>query len=260
MIKGLLFDLSGTIHIGDRLLPGVNETLLELGRKGLPMRFVTNTSRQTRNMLLERLKRLGLGIVGEHLFTAPQAVHDFLCEQRLRPLLLIHPELAPEFSDLPQENPDAVVLGDAADAFCYASLNRAFRLLLEGAPLLAVGDNRFFREPDGLSLDAGPFVKALEYAAGCKAILLGKPAPGFFLAAVDSLGLAADEVLMIGDDVETDINGASRAGLRAVLVRSGKYRAGDEARLADPGTPVCDDLCGIVRLLQASGPLRATCL
>jgi ribonucleotide monophosphatase NagD (HAD superfamily) len=101
-------------------------------------------------------------------------------------------------------------------------------LLINGAPLLGVGRNRYFKTGGKLQLDAGPFIQALEYAADIEAEILGKPAAGFFHAAVDSLGCKPDEVLMIGDDVEADINGAMQAGLQACLVRTGKYLPGDE--------------------------------
>ena len=135
-----------------------------------------------------------------------------------------------------------MVIGDAADAFSYEHLNRAFRLVLDGARLLAVGDNRYFKEGEGLSLDAGPFVKALEYAADCEAIILGKPSPAFFHAAAAQLGCLPGQVLMVGDDVFSDVNGALKAGLKAALVRTGKYRSGDEAKIIAPGACVCADL------------------
>lgn len=231
-IKGVLLDLSGTLHIGPEALPGAVEAVHRLRRTGLKVRFVTNTSRQSRRMLLERLQRIGLDISPEHLFTAPFAVHEYLRERQLRPFLIVHPNLEEDFSDLPRENPDAVVLGDAGEAFCYERLNAAFRLLLDGAPLLSVGDNRYFRESDGLSLDVGPFVRALEFAAGKKVIVLGKPSSGFFHRAVTDLGCRPDETVMVGDDVESDVNGALAAGLQGVLVRTGKYRPGDDVAIS----------------------------
>lgn len=126
----------------------------------------------------------------------------------LRPLLLIHPELAPDFAGLDSAQPNAVVVGDAGDHFRYATLNHAFRLAHGGAPLLALGRNRYFQEADGLSLDAGPFVAALEYAAGVAAELLGKPAPALFAAALRAAACPPGAAVMIGDDVEADVNGA----------------------------------------------------
>jgi HAD superfamily hydrolase (TIGR01458 family) len=178
MIKGVLLDLSGTVYIDDQLLPGALEAISSLQTQHIPLRFITNTSRRSRQTLLHKLRELGLAIDPAEVFTAPQAVRNYLVEHRLTPWLLVHPAIEEEFSDLCGSVPNVVVLGDAAEAFTYANLNTAFRLLLEGARLLVVGDNRYFREGDGLSLDAGPFVTALEYASGCQAIILGKPATG----------------------------------------------------------------------------------
>lgn len=242
MIKGLLLDLSGTLYVGDQALPGAREAIRLVERSGLPVRYVTNTSRSTRRTVFARLQTMGFPIAEEQIFTAPLAVRQYLRSHRLRPWLLVHPNLKQEFADLPQQDPNAVVLGDAADGFSYANLNRAFRLVLEGAPLLAVGNNRYFLEPDGMSLDAGPFLRALEYAADTRAIILGKPATAFFHTAVKSLNCQPREALMVGDDVLSDVNGALNAGLQAALVQTGKYRSGDENHIDRRNGRVCRDL------------------
>jgi len=246
MIKGILLDLSGTVYIDDQLLPGAIEAIERLHARQIPMRYITNTSRRSRRAIVRNLQQRGLSISEEEVFTAPQAVHEYLVEHQLTPWLLVHPAVEEEFSDLVGPEPDAVVLGDAADAFTYANLNRAFRLLLDGARLLAVGDNRFFMEADGMSLDAGPFVTALEYASSCRAIIIGKPSAAFFHAAASQLGCRPREILMIGDDVYSDVNGALRAGMKAALVQTGKYRPGDEGQISAPGASVCADLLTVV--------------
>ncbi len=93
-----------------------------------------------------------------------------------------------------------------------------------------------------MSLDAGPFVVALEYALGREATVLGKPSADFFRAALDSLGCGPEQAVMVGDDVEADVGGALAAGIAGLLVRQGKYRVGDESRIEPPPTAVCDDL------------------
>ena len=226
---------------GDRPIPGATEALARLRESGLPLRFVTNTTRQSRAALLRDLAGRGLAIAQDELFTPATAARDLLVARGLRPLLLIHPDLAPDFADLDTAAPNAVVVGDAGEHFRYATLNQAFRLVHGGAPLLALGRNRYFKEADGLSLDAGPFVAALEYASGQTAELLGKPAPAIFRAALESIGCEAADAVMIGDDVDSDVNGAIDAGLRGILVNTGKYRPGDESRLK-PGGVVVNDI------------------
>jgi HAD superfamily hydrolase (TIGR01458 family) len=228
MIKGVLLDLCGVLYVGDRALSGAREAVKRLEHSGLPVRFVTNSSRSTRPMIWEKLTRLGFAIPSEHIYTAPMAVQRYLREHSLRPYLIIHPRLEAEFTDFPQHDPNAVVLGDAGSAFCYERLNTAFRLLLESAPLLSVGDNRYFLEDDGLSLDVGPFMTGLEYATGKQALVLGKPAAEFFHAALAEIGCRPEETVMVGDDAASDVLGALRAGLQGVLVQTGKFRVGDE--------------------------------
>ena len=164
----------------------------------------------------------------------------------------MHPDLLPEFEEFSTAEPNAVVLGDAGGALTYDGLNRAFRLLMEGGPLIAMGRNRYFREDSGLSLDAGPFTAALEYASGVKAEIVGKPDPEFFHLALSDIGCPPGEAVMIGDDVHDDVCGAVDAGLRGILVRTGKYRPGDERRLPAPVATVADDLAGAVeKILDA---------
>jgi HAD superfamily hydrolase (TIGR01458 family) len=128
------------------------------------------------------------------------------------------------------ERPEAVVMGDLGDAWTFDRLNQAFRLVLDGAQLVALQKNRFWKVEQGLVLDAGPFVAAIEFATGVTAQVIGKPAAEFFRAAARALGLSVAELVMVGDDAEADVLGAQEAGCLGVLVRTGKYRPGDETR------------------------------
>ena len=179
-VRGVLLDIAGVLYDGDMVIPDAINGFRELRDAGLPLRLVTNTSRRPKRALLDQLRRLGFEVAENELFTATEALVSHLVRNRLRPFLLVHPNLDGEFTGLDKKQPNAVVLGDAAERFTYQRLNAAFRLLIDGAPLLAIATNRYFREPEGLSLDAGPFVAALEYAAQTGAMLFGKPAPAFF--------------------------------------------------------------------------------
>jgi HAD superfamily hydrolase (TIGR01458 family) len=244
MIRGVLLDLAGVVYEGDRALPGAIDAVAHLHQAGLLLRFVTNTTRATKRTLLERLARLGLDIADSELFTPAQAARDWLAQHDCSPSLLVHPALAKEFADIPERAYRAVVVGDAGEAFSYANLNAAFRKIIDGAELIALAKNRTFKDEDGkLSLDAGAFVTALEYATGRDALVLGKPAAAFFAAALASMDCPPERAVMVGDDAEADIAGALQAGLsRAVLVRTGKYRHGDEDRFAPPPTVSVENL------------------
>jgi HAD superfamily hydrolase (TIGR01458 family) len=246
MIKGVLLDLSGVLYVGKKPLPGAHEALRRLVASGLPTRFVTNTTRSPRNAILAKLAGMQFRAADDTLFTAPQAALAYIEQQDLHPYLLIHPDLQGEFPQHPHEAWDSVLVGDAGAEFTYHNLNTAFRIVIDGAPLLAMGYSRYFKESQGLSLDIGPFVAALEFAADVRAKVLGKPAPEFFEAAVSGLGCEPEQVVMVGDDAQADVGGAIAAGLQGVLVRTGKYRPGDEDSIEQPSVMAVDDITAAV--------------
>jgi HAD superfamily hydrolase (TIGR01458 family) len=232
MIDVLLLDLSGVLYDGDRVIPGAPEAVARARDGGIPVRFITNTSQKTRSGLLAHLSGMGFEVSPDELFSAVDAARGWLEQRDLRPWCLVHRDIRSEFEDLASEDPNAVLITDAAEDFTYANLNRAFQLCLAGAPLVGVGRNRYFKSGDDLLLDAGPFIRAVEFAADVEATIVGKPAAAFFRLALQSTGVAPAQALMVGDDVFGDVQGALAAGLAGCLVRTGKYRAGDEARIA----------------------------
>lgn len=228
MIKAIFFDLSGVIYTGQSAIVGAVEAIARVQSSPLQIRFVTNTSRLTRKFLLNGLQGMGFDIRSGQLFTATSAAIAWVRQYHKRPYCLVHDNIKTEFAELDQSDPDAVIIGDAADGFNYASLNRAFQLCQQGAPLIGIGRNRFFKLGDELLLDAGPFIAAIEYAASCEAIIMGKPSAAFFEQVLATVDCTADEVLMTGDDVYGDVEAALHNGLQACLVQTGKYQAGDE--------------------------------
>jgi len=249
MVKGVLLDLSGVLYVGNKLLPNALQSLELLHKQNIPLRFITNTTRSTRYDLLKKLSIKGLKIPKEQLFTAPIAARQYVKDHKLSPYLLIHPNLRPEFSEFKNQDFDAVLVGDAGSSFTYETLNAAFRILLDGATLLAMGDNRYFKEEDGFSLDAGPFVHALESASGVKATILGKPANEFFLAAIKDFHCSPNQVVMVGDDVDADVNGALSAGLQSILVQTGKYRASDDQCIQNASAQIATDIGAAVDII-----------
>lgn len=249
MIKGVLLDIAGVLYDGDRPVPGSAEAVERLRAAGLPIRCVTNSTRNPRSVIVEKLDAMGFGVAAEDVFTPAAAACDLLRERGRAAHLLIHPDLEEDFAGLSETSGDrTVVIGDAADGFTYASLNVAFRELTAGADLMALASNRSFNDSDGeLSLDAGAFVAALEYASGKEAEIVGKPAPAFFESALSSMGVAADAAVMVGDDAQADVAGALRAGIgQAVLVRTGKYRDGDETRASQAPSHLAENLAAAV--------------
>jgi HAD superfamily hydrolase (TIGR01458 family) len=192
---------------------------------------------------------MGFTLAASEIQTAALAARTLVRSRGLRPLWLIHPDIAGEMGES-HPDPNVVVLGDMGSHFTYPILNHAFRLLMQGLPLMAMARNRYFMEPDGLSLDMGAFVAGLEYSAGIKAEITGKPAPSFFDAALSELGIGPAEAVLIGDDLADDIGGAQAAGIPGILVRTGKYRAGDDAHPDIRPAAVYDDFTAVVDALM----------
>ena len=204
--------------------------------EGIPFRYLTNTTSRPRRAVVDRLRGLGVDAGVDQVLTPAVAAVAWLRRQGVeRPALFVPEATATEFAGLDplpdgaEDGAGAVVVGDLGAGWDFATLNRAFRLLAcdPAPPLVALGLTRYWRAHDGLRLDAGPFVRALEYASGRAAVVLGKPDPAFYGTAVDDLGLPPDQVVMVGDDVRSDVEGAQRAGLTGVLVRTGKFAPSD---------------------------------
>jgi HAD superfamily hydrolase (TIGR01458 family) len=251
-VRALLVDLEGTVYQGRALIPGAAEALAEAGRRGIPHLFVTNTTSRPRSAVVEELAGMGLRVEPGRVLTAPRAARALLEARGIsRADLVVAPRLLEDFPGIAQDDeaPQAVVLGDLGDAFTYARLNRAFRHLLAGAELVTLARNRYWRAADGFMLDVGGFAAALEYSSGREAVLAGKPAPAFFRAALDALGVSPQEAAMIGDDLESDVGGGQAAGMRGVLVRTGKHRADETARSSVRPDAVLGSLAELGRLL-----------
>ena len=141
-------------------------------------------------------------------------------------------------------------MGDLGEAWTFSLLNQAFRHLMDGAELLAIQRNRYWHMDGGLSLDAGPFIAALEYGSGKTATLVGKPSPAFFTAAARDLGLPHDRIAVVGDDLESDVAGARNAGMIGIAVRTGKYRPQDEEKAQEAADLVGDSIAETPSLLD----------
>ncbi len=244
-MKALLFDMDGVLYNGPSLIPGAPETLAWLREQQIPHLFVTNTTSRGRSVLVEKLKRFGIPATEEQIFSPARATAAWLRTQAPGDLALFLPKAAHgEFEGLPilpesaESGARYVIAGDLGEGWSFRTLNRAFRLLHSSpeAQLIALGLTRFWQAEDGLRLDTAPFVAALENATRKQALVFGKPAEAFFHGALEQLGLPAGEVLMVGDDVEVDVGGAQKAGLRGALVKTGKFRPENLSHAVKPDT------------------------
>ncbi|XP_071537931.1 haloacid dehalogenase-like hydrolase domain-containing protein 2 [Panulirus ornatus] len=245
-VAAVLIDLSGTIHIEDYVIPGSIEALKRLRATNVKIKFVTNTTKESKRILHERLTSIGFSIDKEEIFTSLTAARQLIDTRNLQPYMLIADAAKEEFAHIASGNQNAVLVGLAPEKFDYEHMTAAFRILLDGAPLIAIHKARYYKRKDGLALGPGAFVAALEYSSGCKAEAVGKPEATFFQTAVDDLGCSALETVMIGDDVQDDVCGAMKAGLLGVLVKTGKYRPDDESTVDPKPSYVAEDFADAV--------------
>ena len=260
-ILGCLLDLDGTVYQAAEALPGVPDALRRLRGSGLPLRYVTNATRQPRSAMQEQLAAMDIECEAGDILSAPRATALWLRDHGFEKLQLLVPRATwVDFEDmddwtfeLDSEQPEAVVVGDLGPEWSYDLLNRAFRSLIAGARLVAISRNRYWQDEEGLVLDAGPFVAALENAAGVEARVVGKPSFDFYEAALRDLGVPVQNVCMVGDDLEGDVRGARNVGLLAIAVRTGKYRARDEHVIAAHADAVLDSLADLPTWLQEAG-------
>lgn len=231
-MSAILFDLDGVLYEGDTAVKGAAEAVDWVVTNNIPHLFLTNTTSKPRSALVEKLAGYGINTNEDEYLTPPVASIVYLNNHQAKNIALFIPDVTQsEYSDFKiienNEPVDAVIVGDLAQQWSFEKLNQAFTLLMNNpeAVLIALGLTRYWKTDKGLQLDAGPFVKALEYATGREAIVTGKPAEAFYKAAVSSLNTS--DIYMIGDDIQGDIEASQRAGLKAIQVRTGKYRESD---------------------------------
>ena len=278
-IRAALIDLSGTLHVSTSPIPGAVEACRRLQSLNVPVKFLTNTSKTSSSDLLRILRDMGFGTDcipdASSIMTSVTAARSLLLEHKLRPMCLVEDILLEDLLgvDTSEADPNCVLVGLSPSAFTYDRLNAAFRLLMKMSdeedgqvatedkgktisPLIAIHRGKYLRDGDGdLSLGPGGFVSCLEEASGIPAITVGKPSASFFRSAISDWveqGISPEEILMVGDDVEQDVNGAIRAGIGVgVLVKTGKYREGDEENLLDNGL-ACDNFKDAVSFIEQS--------
>ena len=261
--RGLLLDLDGVLMLRGAAIPGAVDAMERLHRSGIPYRILTNASLVSRRTLSLQAEILGFRIAPDRIVSALSATAAHTRRAFAgRPIyVLAAPDARLEFAgqllvshaeaDRPGMAVDAVVVGDSPEELTYANVNRAFRFLREGAAFIAVHRNPWWTTADGPTIDAGLYVVGLEHASGTTATVLGKPSPAFFAEAASQVAAeiaaaapetdAADTVgrdlVMVGDDLVTDIAGGLAAGLRAVLVLTGRSAAEDVGRAARGESP-----------------------
>ena len=258
-MAAILLDIDGVLHVSGEPVPGGGDAVQALRADGHRLRFVTNNTTRAREQLAAELRAIGVEVEAGEITTTPVAAARLLAGKRVLALTMaaVEQDLAGAV-ELVERDAEAVLLGGAdetaetADVFSYDNLNRAFAELDAGARLVSLHRNRWWQTSRGPLLDSGAFVAGLEYAAGVEAEVVGKPSLAYFEAALAELDAEPGEAVMVGDDIDADIGGGQAAGLRTVLVRTGKFR--EETLAAADAKPdvVLDSIADVPAFLRES--------
>ncbi len=236
VMAAILLDIDGVLQVSGEPIAGAADAVSRLRTNGHRLRFVTNTTTRSRTQLAAELRAHGFALDDDEVQTAAEAAARALAGKRVLALTMQALVRDLEGIELVGEGAEAVLLGGADETpetnlvFSYMNLARAFGELELGAELYCLHRNKWWQTKRGPMLDSGAFVAGLEYAAGVEAIVLGKPSPAYFAAACKALDADPAMTWMVGDDLESDVVGAQGVGMRAVLVRTGKFRPDDVER------------------------------
>jgi HAD superfamily hydrolase (TIGR01458 family) len=266
-IEALLLDIDGVLTVSWEPLPGATKALRRLRQQGIPIRLITNTTTKTRSDLGATLRDVGFEVADDEIVTAVVATASHLrrSDPGAKVFVLSDGDATADLDGVhlvDVDEAEVIVLGGASDDFTYGTMNRIFRRLMDGARLVGMHRNLFWKTAEGWELDGGAYIAGLEEAAEIEATICGKPEEAYFSAALDALGVGADRTAMVGDDILNDVVGAKAVGLSGVLVQTGKYRSGDEAKHGvEPDHVVASiadvpDLVTRTDLASDSGPAR----
>jgi HAD superfamily hydrolase (TIGR01458 family) len=228
-IKGILADIDGTLYFKGSPISGTIEAVEKLRKKGIKLLFFTNTDSKSPKTVFNTLIEYGFSIKEREIFTPIIALKEFLAECPDKKIYLVTTEeVKEEFQKFRQikgsEVPDLVIIGDFHDNWDVNRLNIAFKYVIKHkAKLLGTQGNKYYLDRNGEPvIDTGSFVWMIANAANVTPKIFGKPSKEYFLQALKRLDLLAKNTVVIGDDIESDIEGALNANIRGILVKTGK--------------------------------------
>jgi HAD superfamily hydrolase (TIGR01458 family) len=254
-VEALLLDIDGVLTVSWRPIPGAVEAMERLRALHIAFRLVTNTTELTRAQLLDRLHGVGFALERDEVITAPAIAASYLRSRHpgARCFVLSAIDLSEDLQgiELAHDHADVVVIGGATDPYPAEQANRAFRMVLDGAELVALHRSISWMTADGMTLDAGVMLVAgLEEATGREAIVCGKPSPECFRQSLALLGVPAERAAMVGDDIRNDVLAARAVGMAGILVRTGKFRPEDLQRGEGLPDVVVDSVADLPNLLR----------
>lgn len=226
MAQGILIDMDGVIYGGDILIPGADEFINRLLEMRIPFMFMTNNSQRTRLEVVRKLKKLGIEVTEEHVYTSAMATGKFLATQNKRGTVYVLGEgglltsLHENGMIMVDTDPDYVVLGEGRN-FTLEMVQRAVDMILRGAKFIATNRDPSPKKIGWNNLGIAATAAMIEEATGVKAFVIGKPSPVMVRSARKALGLEAAETTIIGDTMDTDIMGGVQLGYKTILVLTG---------------------------------------
>ena len=226
-MRGVLLDLDGVVYEGRNVIPDAPSFLARLRRAGWPFQFITNNSSATPEQFADRLTAMGIPVGPETVLTSAIATGQYLKERSptggrayvIGEEGLKNAVMSAGFQ-LTEDRPDYVLVG-LDRSFDYHKLTVAIRRVLEGALFVGSNPDTTLPAEDGLIPGAGSFQAAIRAATGVAPVIIGKPEPTMMTMALQRVGLRPEEVVAIGDRLDTDILGGYRAGLPTALVLTG---------------------------------------
>ena len=259
-MAAILLDIDGVLHVSGEPIAGAGDAVRALREDGHRLRFVTNNTTRARECLAEELRAVGIEVDAAEVSTTAVAAAGLLAGRRVLALTMaaVRDDLVARV-ELVDDGADVVLVGGADESdesgrvFSYENLNGAFAALENGASLVCLHRNRWWQTSRGPLLDSGAFVAGLEYAAGVEAQVVGKPSRAYFEGALAELDASPFEAVMVGDDVEADVAGAKAAGLRAILVRTGKFREETLVEAEPQPDAVVDSIADVPGFLREQG-------
>ena len=221
----ILIDFDGVVKLGNKPAPDANEFLKFLTENNIPSCIISNSTLRTGDLIKEFFSSHGIKLTIPAL-TAFDATLVYVKKKYEKVQVYCRDYLIHHFEKMiDKENPKAIVIGDIEDRWNYRIVNDIFKKVFNGADLIAMHKNKYWSPHGELLIDAGAFVKAIEYSSGKEAVLIGKPSLIYFQSALERIGYPANsKFIMIGDDIETDIAGAQSCGGKGILIYTGKTK------------------------------------
>lgn len=252
-VQCFLFDMDGTIYLGDKLLPGAQNFLRDLDQKNVPFYFLTNNSSRSRADYVEKLDRLGLKTRAEKIFSSGEATAIYLKKRGggKRIFMVGTPSLEREFVEhgfqLVQDNPDYAVLGFDT-TLTYEKLWKLCDFARDEIPYIATHPDINCPTETGFMPDIGAMMALVETSTGRKPdVIVGKPYPPIIETIVEKTGYRVDQLAIVGDRLYTDI-AMGETGITTILVLSGETKEGDIGSAEHQPDYVVKDISGLREL------------